>query len=96
MATQASSAQLVAALYRIPGKAQIVDGEIVLMSPTGGLPSAAAAAIYRSLWEYGRRTGSGRAYTDNVRYVVDLPRRKLPGEGRGPEQGAGLSLSGSR
>jgi len=28
-------------LYRVPehGKAEIVNGEIVLMSPTGGLPS---------------------------------------------------------
>jgi hypothetical protein len=36
MATQASTAELVAALYRIDGKAEIVGGEIVLMSPTGG------------------------------------------------------------
>jgi Uma2 family endonuclease len=76
MATQASTAELVAALYRTSGKAEIVAGEIVLMSPTGDLPSRAAAAIYRSLWEYERRTRSGRAYTDNVGFLVDLPRRK--------------------
>ena len=34
MATQASTAELVAALWRIDGKAEIVGGEIVLMSPT--------------------------------------------------------------
>jgi hypothetical protein len=51
MATQASTAALVAALNRVDGKAEIVAGEIVLMSPTGGLPSRAAAAIYRSLWD---------------------------------------------
>ena len=76
MATQASTAELVAALYRIDGKAEIVGGEIVLMSPTGGLPSRAAAAIYRSLWDYERRTRSGRAYTDNIGFLVDLPGRK--------------------
>jgi Uma2 family endonuclease len=76
MATQASRAELVEALRRVDGKAEIVDGEIVLMSPTGDLPSRAAAAIYRSLWDYERRTGSGRAYTDNVGFLVDLPGRK--------------------
>ena len=65
MATQASTAELVAALQNIDGKAEIVAGEIVLMSPTGDLPSRAAAAIYRSLWDYQQRTRSGRAYTDN-------------------------------
>jgi hypothetical protein len=49
MATQASTAELVAALYRVEGKAEIVGGEIVLMSPTGDLPSRAAAAVYRRL-----------------------------------------------
>lgn len=76
MATQASTAELVAALYRVDGKAEIVGGEIVLMSPTGGLPSSAAAAIYRSLWDYARRGKSGRAYTDNTGFLVDLPQRK--------------------
>jgi Uma2 family endonuclease len=76
MATQASTAELVAALYRTPGKAEIVAGEIVLMSPTGGIPSRAAAAIYRSLWDFERRTRSGQAYTDNVGFLVDLPQRK--------------------
>jgi Uma2 family endonuclease len=76
MATQASTAELVAALYRIDGKAEIVAGEIVLMSPTGGIPSRAAAAIYRSLWDYERRSRSGRAYTDNIGFLVDLPQRK--------------------
>jgi len=32
MATQASTAELVAALYRAAGKAEIVGGEIVVMS----------------------------------------------------------------
>jgi Uma2 family endonuclease len=76
MATHASTTELVAALSRVDAKAEIVAGEIVLMSPTGGLPSRAAAAIYRSLWDYERRTKSGRAYTDNTGFLVDLPQRK--------------------
>ena len=75
MATQASTAELVAALQRIDGKAEIVAGEIVVMSPTGGLPSRAAAAIYRSLWDHERQTRSGRAYADNTGFLVDLPHR---------------------
>jgi Uma2 family endonuclease len=76
MATQSSTAELVAALARVDGKAEIVGGEIVLMSPTGDLPSRAAAAVYRGLWDYERRARTGRAYTDNVGYLVDLPGRK--------------------
>jgi Uma2 family endonuclease len=76
MATQSSTAELVSALARIDGKAEIVAGEIVVMSPTGGLPSRAAAAIYRSLWDYERRTKSGRAYADNTGFLVELPQRK--------------------
>ncbi len=75
MSTQASTAELVAALHRVDGKAEIVAGEIVLMSPTGDLPSSAAAAIYRSLWDHARPTKSGRAYTDNTGFLVDLPNR---------------------
>lgn len=65
-------------LYRVSehGKAEIVNGEIVLMSPTGGLPALAAGAIYASLRQYGKTVGGGRAYPDNTGFVVDLPHRK--------------------
>jgi Uma2 family endonuclease len=65
-------------LYRVPedGKAELVNGEIILMSPTGDLPSSAAGEIFASLREYSKRTGSGRAYTDNVGFLVELPNRK--------------------
>jgi len=64
-------------LYRVPenGKAELVDGEIVLMAPTGGVPGRAGGEIYISLREYERRTGRGYAFPDNVGFVVDLPRR---------------------
>ena len=65
-------------LYHVDedGKAEIVDGELVLMSPTGDLPSTAAGEIFVSLHEYARRTESGRAYTDNAAFIVNLPNRK--------------------
>ena len=63
-------------LYNVPGKAEIVNGEIILMSPTGDAPSSAATEILVSLHAYGRRTRSGRAYGDNVGFRVELPNRK--------------------
>ena len=63
-------------LYRVRGKAELVNGEIVHMSPTGDDPGTAAGEIYVSLRAYGRRTRRGRAYTDNVAFHVRLPHRK--------------------
>src|ERR1700730_9893290 len=63
-------------LYRVPSKAELVRGEIVLMSPTGGLPGYAAFRICVSLDEYARRTKRGYAIGDNVGFIVDLPDRK--------------------
>ncbi|MFN2455129.1 MAG: Uma2 family endonuclease [Pyrinomonadaceae bacterium] len=63
-------------LYRVPGKAELVDGDIILMSPTGDAPNYAASEIFVSLREYARRTGRGRAVTDNAGFHVNLPRRQ--------------------
>ncbi len=65
-------------LYQVPenGKAEIVDGAVVMMSPTGGAPSIAAGEIFISLHEYARRKRIGRAVTDNAAFRVDLPNRK--------------------
>jgi Uma2 family endonuclease len=57
-------------------KAEIVNGEIVLMSPTGAAPGYAAAEIFASLREYARRTKSGLAITDNAAFIVNLSNRK--------------------
>ena len=64
-------------LYRLPdhAKAEIVDGEIVLMSPTGDMPNRAAGSIYLSLRQHEGRT-PGRAYADNVGFRVQLPNRE--------------------
>ena len=65
-------------LYDLPdnAKAELVNGEILLMSPTGDLPSSAAGAIYASLRQYARNTSQGRAYTDNTGFKVNLPNRE--------------------
>ena len=65
-------------LYRVPenGKAELVGGEVVRMSPTGGLPGRASAAIYASLRRHEKTSGGGLAYPDNTGFIVDLPHRK--------------------
>src|SRR5215210_3940653 len=65
-------------LYSLPenGKAELVNGEIVQMPPTGGLSGRAGGKIYRSLDDYERDTKSGYAFPDNVGFVVNLPHRK--------------------
>lgn len=65
-------------LYRVPedGKAEIVNGELVLMSPTGGVPGRASGEIYISLRDYERRVGEGYAFPDTVGFIVNLPNRR--------------------
>jgi Uma2 family endonuclease len=63
-------------LYRVPGKAEIVNGELVLMSPTGNEPGYAGDALLVSLWDHARRTKSGQAVGDNEGFRVNLPHRK--------------------
>jgi len=65
-------------LYHVPedGKAELVDGKLVLMSPSGFLHGRVSARICRSLEDYERSTGKGYAIPDNVGFVVDLPHRR--------------------
>lgn len=63
-------------LYRVEGKAELVDGEIITMSPMGKSPARASLSIIVSLKNYERQTGTGQAYPDNTGFVVDLPHRK--------------------
>ncbi|MEX0613087.1 MAG: Uma2 family endonuclease [Pirellulales bacterium] len=75
IATDPTTEQLIAELYKVEGKAEIVDGRIIMMSPTGDMPGSAGATIFVRIREYAKQYG-GRAYGDNVAFLVDLPNRK--------------------
>jgi Uma2 family endonuclease len=58
------------------GKAELVNGVIVPMTPTGFLPHYVASEIYASLREYAHRTRAGYAIADNAGFIVQLPQRQ--------------------
>lgn len=69
--------RLIAELYKVEGKAEIVDGRVVLMNPTGFEPGSAALAISISLRAYIKKSHvTGVAFGDNVGFLTDLPHRK--------------------
>lgn len=63
-------------LYRIKGKAELVNGKIVLIPPAGGLPGYAGDQIVFSLHQYNKRHKVGFAVGGNVAFIVNLPYRK--------------------
>lgn len=67
---------LIEELLNTPGKAEIINGEIVHMSPTGGKPGYAGDEIYASLRAHVKMTGKGRAIGDNKGFYVNLPNRQ--------------------
>jgi len=64
-------------LYHVPenGKAEIVNGVLVVREPTGAMPGRAGFNITVSLWKMESKL-NGRAYPDNVGFIVDLPNRQ--------------------
>ena len=67
---------LIEQLYKTDSKAEIINGEIVEFMSTGDEPSSAATNVLLSLKLYERQTKFGRAYADNVGFLVNLPNRK--------------------
>src|SRR5262245_26493443 len=66
-------------LYNAPndcGTHELVDGKLVHMPPTGLRPNHAALVIAASLLAYEQTIGRGRAGTDNLGYIVNLPNRQ--------------------
>ena len=63
-------------LMRAAGKAELVNGEVVHMAPTGDVPGRAGDRIYFSLQKYEDETGRGRAVSDNKAFRVQLPHRE--------------------
>ena len=63
-------------LYSIPGKAELINGEVVRIMPTGGKPGRASGKIFLSLSGYERMNSRGYAFGDNIGFIVDLPNRQ--------------------
>ena len=63
-------------LLHIDGKAEIVDGRIVVMSPTGAWPSLVASLIFISLQKHARGRRNHYAVNDNCTFRADLPNRQ--------------------
>ncbi len=67
---------LVEELMQIDGKAEIIEGEILKIMPTGDRPSYAAGEIFFALRQWIQETGEGRAVGDNAGFLCELPNRK--------------------
>jgi Uma2 family endonuclease len=76
MIQQRIAGATIADLYKVPEKAELVNGEIVIMSPASAGHGRKAGRIYQSLLEYEEFTGRGIALPDNVGFIVDLPHRQ--------------------
>ena len=63
-------------LYNVPEKAELVNGEIVVLAATGYLPGYAGGEIFASLREYAKVNKTGVAMPDNVGFAVHLPNRE--------------------
>ena len=63
-------------LSHAPGKAELVNGKVVLMAPTGDAPGTAADEIYFSLRKYVEQSGIGHAVSDNKAFRANLPHRE--------------------
>lgn len=76
MAIASKTRAMVEDLHRVPGKAEIVNGKLVLMSPTGARPGRAAGKVFASLNRHEEERGGGCAFGDNVGFIVALPNRR--------------------
>jgi Uma2 family endonuclease len=70
MASVQTPAATLEDLARVTEKAELIDGRIVLLMPTGRKPGRGAGRIYRSLDDYATQSGRGEAYPDNVGFTV--------------------------
>lgn len=82
---QLESPATIADLERVSGKAEIVNGKLVLMSPSSGYHGMAALNIATSLKLYQRAVGGGTAYGDSVTFVVSETRTFSPDAAWHPE-----------
>jgi hypothetical protein len=57
-------------LARVTEKAELIDGRIVLLMPTGRKPGRVGGRIDRSLDDHATASERGEAYPDNVGFIV--------------------------
>jgi len=70
-----SEQSLIDQLYRVEGKAEIVNGGIRVMEAAGEWPHTASGEIFVSLRLHVRSTGRGRACGDGLGFIVHIPNR---------------------
>ena len=63
-------------LANYEGKAELINGRIFPLMPTGDIPGFAGDEIYLWLRLYVREQGIGRAVSDNKGFLANLPHRK--------------------
>jgi Uma2 family endonuclease len=78
MGAKVRSGATIEDLYTVPdnSKAEIVAGEIMLMSPTQWGPNIAGGRIFSSLDAYAEKEQNGYAFTDNMAFVVTVPTQR--------------------
>ena len=64
-------------LWEVEGRVELIDGEIVPVSPAGQRPVRAAARIWRSLDDYEALHGGGYAVSEGASFVLHTPRSQL-------------------
>ncbi|HEX2080757.1 MAG TPA: Uma2 family endonuclease [Longimicrobium sp.] len=60
-------------LWEVEGRAELIDGEIVPVTPSGQLPVRAAARIWRSLDDHEPLHGGGLAVSEGANFVLRTP-----------------------
>jgi Uma2 family endonuclease len=60
-------------LYRVEGKAELINGRIVNYVASGDLPSEIAFEIAVRLRAYAQQSGIGKAYADGIGYAMIPP-----------------------
>ncbi len=59
-------------LLRVEGKAELVNGQVIELMPTGHRPNVVAGRIFRRLADHVDTVGVGVAYTDNMGFNVPM------------------------
>jgi Uma2 family endonuclease len=73
---QSNRRATVADLNNVEEKAELVNGEIQIMSPASAGHGRWSGRIFQSLLQYEEQTGRGYAFPDNVGFLVSLPNRQ--------------------